>query len=96
MICMTQMIVIQMFLVIASPLEIEFLSKLSGPAPCLGADSWLELAMVEEDEETVLKKVEAKIAASTSTALKGIPSPVGETGGIEACQSALLLKRPLQ
>ena len=35
MICMTQMIMIQMFLVIASPLEIEFLSKLSGPAPCL-------------------------------------------------------------
>ena len=39
------------------------------------ADSWLELAMVEEDEETVLRKVEAKIAASTSTALKGISPP---------------------
>ena len=51
------------------------------------ADSWLDLAMVEEDEETVLRKVEAKIAASTSTALKGIPSPVGETGNIETCQS---------
>ena len=37
------------------------------------ADSWLELAMEEESEETILGKVEAKIVASPGTALKGIP-----------------------
>ena len=37
------------------------------------ADSWLELAMEEEDEETILTRVEARIAASSSTALKCIP-----------------------
>ena len=37
------------------------------------ADSWLELAMEKEDDETILTRVEAKIAASSSTALKGIP-----------------------
>ena len=42
------------------------------------ADSWLELAMEEEDEETVLQRVEANIAASSSTALKGIPPRVAE------------------
>ena len=49
-------------------------------------DSWLELAMEEEDEETVLNRVEAKIAASSSTALKGIPPRVAEVMASEACQ----------
>ena len=50
------------------------------------ADSWLELAMKEEDEDTVLERVEAKIAASSSTALKSIPLRVMEAMALEACQ----------
>ena len=53
------------------------------------ADSWLELAMEEEDDETILSRVEAKIAASSSTALKGIPSRIAEAMEIEACQDSL-------
>ena len=34
--------------------------------------------MEGEDEETVLARVEAKIAASSSTALKGIPPRIAE------------------
>ena len=58
------------------------------------ADSWLELAMEEEDEETVLKRVEAKIAASSSTALKGIPPRVAEAMASETCQDFLAEEGP--
>ena len=51
------------------------------PSSLSSADSWLELAMEKESEETILGKVEAKIAASPSTALKGIPLRI-----VEACQ----------
>ena len=52
------------------------------------ADSWLELAMEEEDEDTVLERVEAKIAASSSTVLKGIPPRTAEAMALEVCQDA--------
>ena len=42
------------------------------------ADSWLELAMEEESEESVMETVEAQIASSSSTALKGVPPRVAE------------------
>ena len=35
------------------------------------ADSWLKLAMEEESEESVMERVEAQIASSSSSALKG-------------------------
>ena len=72
----------------SQPLRDRVSEQVVRTSPLSSADSWLEVAMVEEDEETVLRKVEAKIAASTSTALKGIPSPVSETGGMKACQRA--------
>ena len=53
------------------------------------ADSWLELAMEEESEETILEKVEAKIAASSSTALKEIPPRI-----VEACQEPPTVEAP--
>ena len=52
------------------------------------ADSWLELTMEEDDDETILTRVEAKIAASSSTVLKGIPPRIAETMEIEACQNS--------
>ena len=52
------------------------------------ADSWLELAMEEEDDETILSRVEAKIAASSSAALKGIPPRIAEAMEDEACQNS--------
>ena len=42
------------------------------------ADSWLELAMEEESEESVMERVEAQIASSPGTALKGMPPRMGE------------------
>ena len=58
------------------------------------ADSWLELTMEEPDEETILQRVEAKIAASSSTALKGIPPRIAEAMELEACQDSLTEKAP--
>ena len=58
------------------------------------ADSWLELAMEEEDDETILTRVEAKIAASSSTALKGIPLRTAEAMDIKDCQSSLAGQAP--
>ena len=52
------------------------------PSSLSSADSWLELAMEEESEETILGKVKAKIAASPGTTLKGIPPRI-----VEACQA---------
>ena len=65
------------------------------------ADSWLELVMEEEDEETILTRVEAKIAASSSTALKGIPPRIAEAIETETCLNsptveALLEEEPSQ
>ena len=42
------------------------------------ADSWLELPMEEESEESVMERVEAQIAYSSSTALKGVPPRIAE------------------
>ena len=42
------------------------------------ADSWLELAMEEESEESVMERAEAQIASSSSTALKGVPPRIAE------------------
>ena len=42
------------------------------------ADSWLELAMEEESEESVMERVEAQIASSPSTALKRVLPRIAE------------------
>ena len=68
----------------------EPFKQLVRPSSLSSADSWLELAMEEESKETILGKVEAKIAASPSTALKGIPQRI-----VEACQDPLQ-QRPVQ
>ena len=59
------------------------------------ADSWLELAMEEKDEDTVLERVEAKIASSSSTALNGIPPRIAEAMALEACQDTPTEEGPL-
>ena len=60
------------------------------------ADSWLELVMEEEDEETILTRVEAKIAASSSTALKGIPPRIAEAIETETCLNSPTVEAPLE
>ena len=60
------------------------------------ADSWLELVMEEEDEETILARVEAKIAASSSTALKGIPPRIAEAIETETCLNSPTVEAPLE
>ena len=59
------------------------------PSSLSSADSWLELVMEEESEKTILGKVEAKIAASSSTTLKGIPPRI-----VEACQEPPTVEAP--
>ena len=73
-ICMTQMIMIQMTVVLAMPLKVMFPKQVVKSSSLSSADNWLELAM-EEDEETILKRVEAKIAASSSTSFKRYSPP---------------------
>ena len=58
------------------------------------ADSWLELAMEEPDEETIFQRVQAKIAVSSRTALKGIPPRIAEAIELEACQDSLTEDTP--
>ena len=58
------------------------------------ADSWLELTMEGEDEETVLARVEAKIAVSSSTALKGIPPRIAEAIETETCLNSPTVEAP--
>ena len=60
------------------------------------ADSWLELTMEEGDEETVLARVEAKIAATSSTALKGIPPRIAEAIETETCLNSPTVEAPLE
>ena len=70
-------------------LKREFSKQVVRPSSLSSADSWLELAIEEESEETILGKVEAKIAASPSTALKGIPPKI-----VEVCQVPLAEEAP--
>ena len=58
------------------------------------ADSWLELTMEEEDEDTILARVEAKIVASSSTALKGIPPRIAEAIETETCLNSPTVEAP--
>ena len=66
------------------------------PSSLSSADSWLELAMKEESEETILEKVKAKIAASPSTALKGIPPRIVETCQAPPAEEAPPEEQPSQ